>query len=269
MKFNKSTWQLIGESIELIDATERQLSLRGLFYKHVGAGSLTNSQQSYKRLVGAMSKARLSGIIPMNALSDLGRFVRLEDSWRDADAMRADMIQRFRTDLWFRQPCRVEVWTEKDSVLSMVDAVCTEFHVPLLSTRGDASIPMLHDAVNRDFESESQTVIFYLGDHDPRGLQMVRTNQERLLSLGGDMELRALALTAEQAALCKLPGQAVKRSDSVAADYLGLYGDVCWELDALEPDFVETIVRENIEALIDGAEWKAALDNQEAERAKL
>jgi len=92
------------------------------------------------------------------------------------------------------------------------------------------------------------TVILYLGDHDPSGLDMDRDIHDRLEIYGiTDFEVIRIGLTKEQIDTYKPPPNPAKFSDPRATDYVEKHGHVSWEVDALPPQVLDKIVRESIE----------------------
>jgi hypothetical protein len=91
---------------------------------------------------------------------------------------------------------------------------------------------------------------------------------ERLAEYGGDhVEFRRIALTAEQTG--SLPSFSVedKNKDKRYAWFKRLYGDRCWELDAMDPRQLRELVESEINALIDRELWEEqeALQDREKE----
>jgi hypothetical protein len=104
-----------------------------------------------------------------------------------------------------------------------------------------------------------EPVILHLGDHDPSGIDMTRDLNERIdLFLEDDApcyELIRIALTMPQVRETDAPPNPAKTTDSRFADYKKKYGQESWELDALEPAYLDELVRLNIERRIDFSLW--------------
>ena len=92
-----------------------------------------------------------------------------------------------------------------------------------------------------------RTVVLYVGDHDPSGLDMDRDLADRLRRLGADVELERLALTAAQVDEYRLPPQPTKSGDSRAFGYSRDHAG-SWELDALPADALAGLVSDAIAA---------------------
>ena len=97
---------------------------------------------------------------------------------------------------------------------------------------------------------ESRTII-HLGDHDPSGIDMTRDIQERLQLFGADVDVKRVALTMEQIERFNPPPNPTKLSDARASGYISKYGHECWELDALEPKIITSLIHNEVTALMD------------------
>lgn len=77
-----------------------------------------------------------------------------------------------------------------------------EAHVTLMVNKGYSSTSAMYDSARRFRQAQSKgktLVLFYLGDHDPSGEDMVRDIRDRMAIFGvRNLEVRKLALTMEQ-----------------------------------------------------------------------
>lgn len=103
--------------------------------------------------------------------------------------------------------------------------------------------------IRQDYR-ESRTII-HLGDHDPSGIDMTRDIQERMDMFGADVFVKRVALTMEQIETFCPPPNPTKLSDARASSYIREYGHECWELDALEPKVITSLIRNEVTALSD------------------
>ena len=232
-----------------------RFTLRRVYYGLVAQNIIPNTERSYKNLSATLDKARWEGLLPMTCLDDLGREVSVWESWASVAELAEDMAARFRTDWWADADPVVEMWGEKQAVAGIVEPVCSRWGVPFLACRGFSSLTALAEAADR-LDGRSAT-IFYVGDHDPSGLDMDRDLQARLDRLGADVELVRVALTAEQIEEHQLPPQPTKAKDSRAFGYSLEHGG-SWELDALPADVLAGLVRDAL--------WPLLPDDFEARR---
>lgn len=95
-------------------------------------------------------------------------------------------------------------------------------------------------------------IVFYLGDHDPSGEDMVRDIETRLKEFGVlRLQVEKLGLTMEQVRKYKPPPNPAKVTDPRAGAYRAKFGDSSWEVDALPPNVLTQIIRVAFNAVVD------------------
>jgi hypothetical protein len=206
----------------------------------------------------------------------------IEDRTRDLQALSAwnsavDLLQaaaeQYRAPLWESPKYRPEVWIEKSALVGVIEPACTRWRVPHFAARGYSSISELYLAGKR-FAAyalrDLLPVVFYLGDHDPSGLHMVLHGLPDALSLYArqPMEVRHIGLTLDRAR--DLPPNFAKENDARHGWYVDRTGTTdCWELDALEPTVIDSLLDTAIREIVDSETWDAALRNEELEKIRL
>jgi hypothetical protein len=100
---------------------------------------------------------------------------------------------------------------------------------------------------------------------------MVRDLQRRLKLYGAPTAIvHKVALTPTQVTKWQLPPAPVKRSDKRAAKFIESHGDIsAVELDALDPEDLQGIVKDAIEAYIEPSRWQEAIDKSTDDRGKI
>jgi len=252
------------------------LTLRQLYYQFVARTLIPNTEQSYKRLGNIISDARRAGLIDWDAIEDRTRFLRELSSWDNPQSILDSAQKSYHRDLWENQPKRVEVWIEKDALVGVIESICNETDVPFFSCRGYVSDSEMWRAgiriLRHTNDGRGQPVlILHLGDHDPSGIDMTRDIRDRLelFSDYADLEVRRIALTMEQVDQQQPPPNPAKVTDSRYEGYSSRYGSESWELDALEPQYISNLIRENVLAERDEAQWDMDVKNQEKERSQI
>lgn len=275
------------------------LTLRQLFYQFVSRDWIQNSQAQYDRLGGIITNARMAGLISWTALEDRTRFVRKNTHWRDPAHIMAACRDSYLRDLWADQPIRPEVWIEKDALVGVIEGVCRKYDVPYFSCRGYTSASEMWGAAqrfNRRLENGQRTVILHLGDHDPSGLDMswdiwkrlavfANYNYEEVHQTYSEEEayaykqfgsaetdapvVRRLALNYDQIEEFDPPPNFAKFSDGRIKNYVPLYGQSSWELDALDPETIISLIEDAVLEYRDDNIYANAYTEQEADRAKL
>lgn len=275
--FQTTSRILIRQANEIIAEYEAQgfvLTLRQLYYQFVQRNIIPNKLAEYKRLGSVLNDARLAGKVDWLMIEDRTRNLEELPKWRSTSALISTAAEQFRTDIWASQPYRIEVWIEKEALTGVIERVCDEFRVPYFACRGYTSQSEQWRAghrMRRYVHNRQQVLILHLGDHDPSGIDMTRDNVERLQMFmrrdAIDLELRRIALNMDQIEELNLPPNPAKATDIRFNGYVDKYGtDESWELDALEPSYIEQLIRDNIEPLVDQSEWDAVAEAEDEAR---
>ena len=276
--FRPNTFALIEKCnviLERYNAAGYDMTVRQVYYKLVAAAEIENSDKSYNKIQLLLNDARLAGLVDWDFIVDCTRNLRRLSTWNSTESFLESASAWFRIDKWARQDYRPEVWIEKDALVGVFERVCNELEVPFLSCRGYASLSEMFEAGYRRFSRHIQNgqtpFILHFGDHDPSGIDMSRDITERvgLLSELGVPKFVRLALNMNQVDEYQPPPNFAKLSDSRARDYVIKYGENSWELDALEPDVMANLVRDNILAIRDDDLWNEALEEESEHELEL
>jgi hypothetical protein len=172
------------------------------------------------------------------------------------------------------QPCHVEVMVEKDALSGILEPVCRDLHVRFTANKGYSSSSAMYETgkriANAIILGGRNVHVFYLGDHDPSGIDMTRDNRERLAMFSDrTIEIHRLALNYDQVEQWSPPENPAKETDSRYQAYADQFGESSWELDAVEPRTLADLVREGIEDLIDKDQWDEVMQEEERMRNEL
>jgi len=139
------------------------------------------------------------------------------------------------------QPYHVEVWVEKSTMNDILEPLCHDYSVNLITGVGFMSITAVNMMLERVTKNRKPCRILYISDFDPAGDSMpvaVARQIEFWLDQKGmddyDIRLQPIVLTKEQVAEYSLPRVPVKDSDLRKASFEEKYGAGAVELDALE-----------------------------------
>ncbi len=275
--FRKESLDLIRKINGIIEEYQEQgyeLTLRQVYYQLVARAYIPNNERSYKNVGNLISEARLAGLIDWNAIVDRTRHLRKNSHWDSpADILRTAAYQ-YQIDKRTTQKIYIEVWVEKDALISIVEDVCSKLDVPCFSCRGYVSSSEMYEAACRiqnqiEIEGKQEAFIIHLGDHDPSGIDMTRDIQERMDLFGAEVRVDRIALTWEQIELYNPPTNPTKLTDSRATGYIEKYGYDCWELDALEPRVIEQLIIDSVTNLTDIDLYEDMKGKEKEERQKL
>jgi hypothetical protein len=277
--FRTKTVALIQKANVILNANVKAgytMTLRQLYYQLVQSGVIENNKNSYERLGSVINDARRAGLVDWAAIEDRGRNLNKWGLYKDPNDFLNQMIKYYLEDIWRDQDTYVETWIEKDALIGVLERPCGHFRVPYFACRGYPSTSELYVASKR-FDRQAgkgkRGVILYLGDHDPAGMDIPRANQENLdlFCRRADIELKRIALNMDQIEeLGIVSDQTTKVGDSKSFGYEDTHGtDICWELDALTNQFIDELVRAEIEKLIVNPEIFQQRRDEEADNEKL
>lgn len=258
------------------------LTLRQLYYRFVTANLIPNNEKEYKRLGTTLGFGRIAGLIDWDIIVDRTRGIEQLNTWESPQEVLELYSKVYRLDKWARQPMYCECWVEKDALIGVVGAACKPHEVPYMACRGYASASELwragHERIRPRILNGQQVMIFYLGDHDPSGIDMTRDVIERVSMFAGlaktKVEVVRLALNMDQVEFYNPPPNPTKMTDtrSVKKDgtgYHDIYGDTCWELDALDPVAIRDLIDNAIINILDRDLWDQALAEEATVKKQL
>jgi hypothetical protein len=265
-------------SLDLIkamyDITEESQPITGrgvgykLFSLNLIASMSRNDMQTVYRL---LKEAREEGTIPWEWVVDETRELEIVSTWDNPAQFVRCVARSYRRDFWLQQPVRIEVWSEKGTVRGVLQPVLDEYGVGFRVMHGFGSATILHDVAEDDGRP---LLILYIGDFDPSGLYMSECDiPERLMRYGGNhISIKRIALLRRD---CELLGRKPafnlkeKKKDPRAPWFRKKYGQLCWELDAMDPNALRARVEEEIEWHIESEAWERCRIIDEAERESL
>lgn len=273
-----------GNTLIVVDAARRvvaklrdfwPLTLRQIYYQLVASLVIPNNRNSYGNLSKYLTKARLQGLIPWEAMEDRSRAHLVSGGWKTAGHFAKEQLDEFlngyRRDLLQGQPHRLELWIEKDALAHMAHNVAFDYCVPVIVAKGFSSTTYKNEARKRIVRADragQRTKILYFGDLDPSGWAMLPSVIETLrdeMSVGSRVEGVRCALTPGQALDMQLPydPEAMKEKDSRTPGYRamlrsdGYPDDMAVELDAIPPDVLQGLIQQAIEDNLDVSQFEA------------
>lgn len=274
INFRKSSLDLIKLINGVVSEYSNQgyeLTLRQAYYQLVARGYIPNNERSYKNIGNLINDGRLAGLIDWNSITDRTRYIRGNSHWERPEEVIASARYSYLLDKWKGQPNYVEVWVEKDALIDIVSQACRPIDTPHFSCRGYTSQSEMWSAAQRFIRQQhrEQRIIIHLGDHDPSGIDMTRDIQDRLNMFGADVYVKRVALTMDQVDTYNPPPNPAKITDSRCDKYIQEYGEESWELDALEPQMLTQLIRDEVTAYRDDDLYQQICDREKQEKAEL
>lgn len=266
---------IIEKSENILSDYPGGITIRQLHYRLVAIG-MTNDINHYKRVVGAMTKARWEGIIEMDSFIDRERevFGGTQVDEKDVDQEIAEgknqilaWMNNYSLNKWSNQRDYIEVWIEKKALQGVFEDPCSESAVGLAPCKGYPSITYLYEASERFkwLPGYKNITLLYFGDYDPSGLDIPRSIQDNLAKLGVGVEIDRVALLENQIKKMGLPGVPPKVSDTRTVNWGG--GRVV-ECDAVEPRKLAKMCRDAINSYFDFDLYEELREVESVERDK-
>lgn len=295
--FHESTQTVIDQANEIIEeyaADGFDLTLRQLYYQFVARDLIPNKQKEYSRLGRIINDARMAGLIDWNVIEDRTRSRRGMRHFDDPKDLIEFSVATYHIDYWINQQFYIEVWIEKDALTGVISRVCNRNDVSFFSCRGYVSQSEMWRAARRlgekKFLDDKEPIVLHLGDHDPSGIDMTRDISERLNHLAVEPQyrdfdweaepdyakkehfpitVRRIALNMDQIEELSPPPNPAKVSDSRFDSYLKKYGHQSWELDALDPKYIERTIQENIDDFKNEDQWEKDEERYNSDKQNL
>lgn len=244
-------------------------TVRQYFYILATANFVEKDDKGYGRVQRTLASAREKGLFPWEAVWDELRQLREVLTWSGLPDFWETVRCAYKRDFWETQPCTVEVWVEKDALRGTVGKVIDEYRVPFLVNRGYCSLSAKKQSTQRIATKPHK--VFYIGDHDPSGLDMQRELEKWIgeYSDSVDFELIRLAITNDDHADQTLGHLPVNLKDTRSKNYVRQYGASVVEAEALRPTEIQKRLREAIKRVIDVAVWNYALDLEAKEQDEI
>lgn len=236
-----------------------------------------NDLASYKSLIDLLTRARLEGSISWDAIHDPTRPVVSWDVHRESGSfVRREIdgfLKGYYRDLMQSQPNHVELIGEKNTIEGIVRPACSDYCIPFTIGRGYCSLPPRRDMFKRFQRSgKDKLVLLVLSDFDPEGNDIAHSFAR---SMRDDFGIKAIepirvALTPEQVKELKLPQNLkAKEKSSRFKAFKAKHGENAFELEAVPPDRLQTILRNAIDAVIDTKAFNAEVEAEKRDAAYL
>jgi hypothetical protein len=258
------------KAMRLIAEAAQPITGRGICYKLFIAMLIASMAKSETaKVYRLLTIAREQGMILPEWIVDEHGHRERAATWADPEEYARAIIQSYRRDYWSQQPVRILIVSEKGTVRGLLLPVLQAYGVDFQPMGGFGSFNKAYD-IAQDYDGRL-LIVLYVGDHDPSGMWMsVRDLPERLSRYGGDhVRLKRIALTWQQCQSLPSFPASDKKKDPRYAWYVKNYGDRCWELDALDPNELRSVVEAEILKYIEPTAWERCKAVEQAEQSSL
>ncbi|MFO0821634.1 MAG: hypothetical protein U0792_00580 [Gemmataceae bacterium] len=236
-----------------------------------------NDAASYKALTDILTRARLAGEIPFEAIGDETRPVDVWPVSANVAPFVANEANRFLTNYWRNlmqgQPNHIEIVGEKMTVQGTITPVAQEFTIPVTIGRGFSSLPPRKAMYDRFKASgKAKLAILFLADLDPEGVAIAESFARSMRDDFGVANVHAVrvGLNAEQVQQLNLPPNTeAKTSSSRFKQFVERFGRFAYELEAVAPDVLQGWLRQKIREVIDVEAFNAQVELEKKDAATL
>jgi hypothetical protein len=231
-----------------------------------------NDRPSYQDLCDLLTRARLAGLIPFEAIADPTRTVKVWNFKREPGGFITDELKNFLKGYWRdlqqSQPNHIEIVGEKNTVEGSIRDVAMEYCIPYTLGRGYCSLDPRYKMAKRFRASgKDRLIVLVLSDFDPEGEDIPHSFARSMRDDFGiaNIDARKVCLTHEQVLERDLPKTFdMKTEGSRYKKFTAKYGDRVHELEALPVGDRAELLREAIESVMDVDAY-----NREQEAEKL
>lgn len=241
------------------------------------SSTYTNDRASYQMLTDLLTRGRLAGIFPWSAIGDETRPFTSWNVHRSSGAFIWQELDGFckgyYRDLQQSQPNHIEIVAEKLTVKNIIEPVAMEFCIPTTIGRGFCSIDPRYQMFKRFAKSgREKLIVLLVSDHDPDGEEIAHSFAR---SMRDDFDINTImpvkvALTAQQVHNHRLPpSMEAKRSSSNFARFERQHGTDAYELEALPPEKLASILRDAINLVMDLDAFHHEVEQEKKEAANL
>jgi hypothetical protein len=217
-----------------------------------------NSEACYKDLSDLLTRARLLGEVPWQAMHDPTRPRTRWAVWPEPGAYLREQCDRFlagyRRDLLHSQPAFVELVVEKLAAFDIAERPAAEFCVPVGVGKGYSSVTCLDETAARFRASgKDRFTLLIAGDLDPEGENICETWAKCLRDEHDVCNLTTVKVGVnpehvQQYNLARLP---MKAGSSRAKGFAARHGRNVYELESFEPDQLQAIIQDTIRGVLD------------------
>jgi len=261
--FMAAILKVIGEQREFWPLSDRQIHYQLLnsppLIHAKKAGLYGNNKKSYSSLCELLTRARLEGSIPWNAIADPTRPVT---SWKVhpnvtpfVQEQLGDFLTGYFRDYLQSQPHHLEIIGEKNTIAGIIRPVAAEYCIPFTIGRGYSSLQPRYDLSRRyEASGKGKLVLLILSDHDPDGEEIAQSFARSMRDDFGIADIHAIkvALNRDQVdGLALVPAMQAKEGSSNYGKFVAQHGHDVFELEAVPPKWLQDRLREAILSVLD------------------
>ena len=237
-----------------------------------------NDLASSSKLSKLLVSARYLGHVPLSALHDPTRISV------DCDSATYDSVSSFiESEIGFfltgyqrhrleGQANHVELLIEKNTLLNIVRPVAEKFMIPYSVNRGYGN-PSVWKKIEDRWRASGlkRFILLTISDHDPEGFDLIDDAARSLRDLHNvPVEVVRVGLTMEQIKKQNAPSNFAKEASSRLKQYVKrTRTKKSWEVEALDPEFLQTELHDAILSVLDLEQLNAVQERQVEEQEQI
>jgi hypothetical protein len=237
-----------------------------------------NNIKSYRAPTDILTRGRINGLIPWEAIDDETRPIYLNEAYNSpAEFLRLNLTG-FLKGYWRNQqqsqPNHIEICIEKLTVRTIIQQVAEEHTIPCSTLRGMGSTPPKKKLVDRYRVSQKEKLILLVvSDLDPAGdaiaddlVKCFRRDYDIW-----DIEAFKVALTIDQVEELGLePSMEAKEDSPTYRAFVDKYGiEDAYELEAMDPSDLADALSSAIDDVMDIDLYNQELEAEEKDSAQI
>ena len=255
------------------------LNVKGLLRNDRLRTPFLNSEDCYADVTNMVTRLRIDGTIPFDAIADETRPVTHWDTYKNVgtfiDRQLESLFSGAWRDLQQSQPNWIELLVEKNTVATALKRIAAKYTIPMTSGRGYSSLPPRKGMVDRFTASgREKLVLIVVADFDPEGEDIPKGFG---ISLRDDFGIEPEKLVIVKAALTQSQvqtlalheGQLAKEDSSRYQRFVTKWGHRCWELESIPTDALRNIVEDCIRNVLDIEAFEGELKIQKADHDEI
>ena len=231
-----------------------------------------------RKLSNLVTRARIEGLIPEDAIEDESRPITILDCYPEAGAFIEKeldgLLKGYSRDFQRPQPNHIELMVEKNTAGNFLKPVALEYGIPLTSGHGFCSLPPRIGMKNRFLASgKDKLVIIVVSDFDPDG-EEIGHSFARLMRDDFDLNVTAIkaGLTLEQIKRLKLrSSHHAKKGSTNYKRFAAKYGadQDAYELETLKVADLQREVRTVINQVMDLEVFDAEVEQEKLDAVRI
>lgn len=270
--------QIVIDVQNLLKHYTNPVTLRQLYYrvvaKYAGNGYFENTMNNYKALSRYLVEARRNGLINERMMADKTRTANVpnyEVYWNTEERMQLYITSEvkelvragshYSEPRWSDQPYRIVIVLEKMALQSVIEPICKNLDIALITCKGYNSYSQLKqladNLIGRQEDDNRKVIFLTFGDFDASGFDIMRNFEKQLRDMNVEGDFIPKALTKEQIETYELPHAPAKKTDSRSEKFIAEHGDFAVELDALDPQVLADLVETSVNEYFDRDIYKA------------